>query len=127
MIGLSAVPLKSAELLDARGVGGAGCTGSPGLGGFCRRLDPSHKTSLHSTMKIGITCYPTYGGSGIVATELGRRRIHVEDFRFLSRRQGHRGTEKKKLRASVSDLFLFTPDSCPLPSPMTMHRARLFY
>src|SRR5882724_7174647 len=22
-------------------------------------------------MKIGITCYPTYGGSGIVATELG--------------------------------------------------------
>ncbi len=24
-------------------------------------------------MKIGITCYPTYGGSGIVATELGPR------------------------------------------------------
>src|ERR1700722_18087272 len=23
-------------------------------------------------MKIGITCYPTYGGSGIVETELGR-------------------------------------------------------
>ena len=23
-------------------------------------------------MKIGITCYPTYGGSGIVATELGK-------------------------------------------------------
>ena len=23
------------------------------------------------TMRIGITCYPTYGGSGIVATELG--------------------------------------------------------
>ena len=22
-------------------------------------------------MKIGITCYPTYGGSGAVATELG--------------------------------------------------------
>ena len=22
-------------------------------------------------MKIGITCYPTYGGSGTVATELG--------------------------------------------------------
>ena len=22
-------------------------------------------------MKIGIVCYPTYGGSGIVATELG--------------------------------------------------------
>src|SRR5512137_1358685 len=24
------------------------------------------------TMKIGITCYPTYGGSGVVATELGK-------------------------------------------------------
>src|SRR5215472_1036677 len=23
------------------------------------------------TMRIGITCYPTYGGSGVVATELG--------------------------------------------------------
>ncbi|HUF10470.1 MAG TPA: glycosyltransferase, partial [Rhodothermales bacterium] len=23
-------------------------------------------------MKIGITCYPTYGGSGVLATELGK-------------------------------------------------------
>ena len=23
-------------------------------------------------MKIGITCYPTYGGSGVVATEIGK-------------------------------------------------------
>jgi len=23
-------------------------------------------------MKVGITCYPTYGGSGVVATELGK-------------------------------------------------------
>ena len=23
-------------------------------------------------MRIGITCYPTYGGSGVVATELGK-------------------------------------------------------
>jgi L-malate glycosyltransferase len=27
-------------------------------------------------MKIGITCYPTYGGSGIVATELGMELAH---------------------------------------------------
>src|SRR5437762_5912443 len=27
-------------------------------------------------MRIGITCYPTYGGSGIVATELGRELAH---------------------------------------------------
>ncbi len=26
---------------------------------------------VQKTMKIGITCYPTYGGSGVVATELG--------------------------------------------------------
>src|SRR5260370_14776667 len=36
-------------------------------------------------MKIGITCYPTYGGSGAVATELGlelARRGH--DIHFIS-------------------------------------------
>jgi N-acetyl-alpha-D-glucosaminyl L-malate synthase BshA len=27
---------------------------------------------LAQTMRIGITCYPTYGGSGVVATELGQ-------------------------------------------------------
>jgi hypothetical protein len=26
---------------------------------------------LEPALKIGITCYPTYGGSGVVATELG--------------------------------------------------------
>ena len=25
-----------------------------------------------NNMKIGIVCYPTYGGSGVVATELGK-------------------------------------------------------
>jgi len=24
-------------------------------------------------MKIGMICYPTYGGSGVVATELGKK------------------------------------------------------
>ena len=24
-------------------------------------------------LKIGITCYPTYGGSGVLATELGKQ------------------------------------------------------
>lgn len=28
-------------------------------------------------MKIGITCYPTYGGSGVVATELGKKLAHL--------------------------------------------------
>lgn len=30
------------------------------------------KTSKDKQMKIGIVCYPTYGGSGVVATELGK-------------------------------------------------------
>ncbi|MBC7334463.1 MAG: N-acetyl-alpha-D-glucosaminyl L-malate synthase BshA, partial [Actinobacteria bacterium] len=36
-------------------------------------------------MNIGITCYPTYGGSGVVATELGielAKRGH--NFHFIS-------------------------------------------
>ena len=42
-----------------------------------------HRHSERSRMKIGITCYPTYGGSGAVATELGlelARRGHEVHF-----------------------------------------------
>jgi N-acetyl-alpha-D-glucosaminyl L-malate synthase BshA len=36
-------------------------------------------------MKIGITCYPTYGGSGVVATELGKELAAREhDVHFIS-------------------------------------------
>ena len=36
-------------------------------------------------MKIGITCYPTYGGSGVVATELGKRLAQAgEEIHFIS-------------------------------------------
>ncbi len=45
-------------------------------------------------MKIGITCYPTYGGSGVVATELGlelARRGH--EIHFISYSQPIRLTE----------------------------------
>ncbi|HTB96032.1 MAG TPA: hypothetical protein VK716_03420, partial [Terracidiphilus sp.] len=30
-----------------------------------------NETERNGAMRIGITCYPTYGGSGVVATELG--------------------------------------------------------
>src|SRR5690348_13963129 len=36
-----------------------------------RLRHPSSLQCYVGTMKVGITCYPTYGGSGIVATELG--------------------------------------------------------
>ncbi len=36
-------------------------------------------------MKIGITCYPTYGGSGVVATELGLElAARGHDIHFIS-------------------------------------------
>lgn len=36
-------------------------------------------------MKIGITCYPTYGGSGVVATELGKSLAeHGHEIHFIS-------------------------------------------
>jgi N-acetyl-alpha-D-glucosaminyl L-malate synthase BshA len=36
-------------------------------------------------MKIGITCYPTYGGSGVVATELGKRLAEMgHEIHFVS-------------------------------------------
>src|SRR3954453_10142806 len=40
---------------------------------------------MRDSLKIGITCYPTYGGSGVVATELGlelAQRGH--DIHFIS-------------------------------------------
>src|SRR6201997_3301986 len=49
---------------------------SPGPGQAAALMRANHRakmgipgSSIH--MKIGITCYPTYGGSGVVATELG--------------------------------------------------------
>lgn len=36
-------------------------------------------------MKIGITCYPTYGGSGVVATELGKKLAYLgHEVHFIS-------------------------------------------
>jgi N-acetyl-alpha-D-glucosaminyl L-malate synthase BshA len=36
-------------------------------------------------LKIGITCYPTYGGSGVVATELGKElATRGHDVHFIS-------------------------------------------
>ena len=36
-------------------------------------------------MRIGITCYPTYGGSGVVATEIGKElAIRGYEIHFIS-------------------------------------------
>ena len=42
-------------------------------------------------MKIGITCYPTYGGSGVVATELGKELAQLgHEVHFISYALPHR-------------------------------------
>src|SRR4051812_34200891 len=62
-------------------------------------------------MKIGITCYPTYGGSGVLASELGR---------FLAKR-GHEvhfitSTIPYRLQGEYQErIFFHTVDMEPYP------------
>ncbi|MEO6830298.1 MAG: N-acetyl-alpha-D-glucosaminyl L-malate synthase BshA [Acidobacteriaceae bacterium] len=77
-------------------------------------------------MKIGITCYPTYGGSGVVATELGlelARRGH--EIHFISYAQPFRlsGNETRihfhEVSVSNYPLFDFPPYTLALASRMS--------
>jgi N-acetyl-alpha-D-glucosaminyl L-malate synthase BshA len=44
-----------------------------------------HPENLTALMRIGITCYPTYGGSGVVATELGQElAMRGHDIHYIS-------------------------------------------
>src|SRR6202007_1068544 len=76
-------------------------------------------------MKIGITCYPTYGGSGVVATELGlelAQRGH--DVHFISYAQPTRLTEPQphihyhEVEVSRYPLFDYPPYDLALASRM---------
>ena len=76
-------------------------------------------------MRIGITCYPTYGGSGVVATELGielaalGHEVHFisysQPFR-LNRRDG--GISFHEVPVSSYPLFEFPPYDLALASRM---------
>src|SRR5512133_2512595 len=45
-------------------------------------LAPNRRNIL---MKIGIVCYPTYGGSGVIATELGKAlAVKGDQIQFIS-------------------------------------------
>jgi N-acetyl-alpha-D-glucosaminyl L-malate synthase BshA len=76
-------------------------------------------------MKIGITCYPVYGGSGVVATELGKalaQRGHQIHFIAYSMpfRLGH-VTENiffHEVNVNVYPLFEYPPYSLALTSKM---------
>ncbi|MBK6889948.1 MAG: N-acetyl-alpha-D-glucosaminyl L-malate synthase BshA [Sphingobacteriales bacterium] len=76
-------------------------------------------------MKIGIVCYPTYGGSGVVATELGKALAHKGHYvHFITYRQPPRlsalAFETRTFYHEVSfyeyPLFEYAPYSSALTS-----------
>ncbi|MCC6599907.1 MAG: N-acetyl-alpha-D-glucosaminyl L-malate synthase BshA [Crocinitomicaceae bacterium] len=76
-------------------------------------------------MKIGIVCYPTFGGSGVVATELGKALADKgHEIHFITYSQPVRlGSSRKNIRyheVNVSDypLFLYPPYELVLASKM---------
>ncbi|MGA8027983.1 MAG: N-acetyl-alpha-D-glucosaminyl L-malate synthase BshA [Bryobacteraceae bacterium] len=76
-------------------------------------------------MRIGITCYPTYGGSGIVATELGMELAHRNhEVHFISYANPIRldpGTPRvyyHEVEVSTYPLFQYPPYTLALASRM---------
>ena len=77
-------------------------------------------------MKIGITCYPTYGGSGVVATELGielaarGHQIHFitysQPFRLTGREEG---IQYHEVPVSNYPLFEYPPYDLALATRMS--------
>lgn len=80
---------------------------------------------MNNQLKIGIVCYPTYGGSGVVATELGKALAdNGHEIHFITYSQPVRlGSARKNIRyheVNVSDypLFLYPPYELVLSSKM---------
>jgi len=76
-------------------------------------------------VKIGITCYPTYGGSGIVATELGMElAVRGHDIHFISYANPIRldtaipGIHYHEVEVSTYPLFHYPPYCLALASRM---------
>ncbi|MFB3778198.1 MAG: N-acetyl-alpha-D-glucosaminyl L-malate synthase BshA [Bryobacteraceae bacterium] len=76
-------------------------------------------------MKVGITCYPTYGGSGIVATELGLElanrgyEVHFISYANPIRLDpGHPLIHYHEVEVSTYPLFQFPPYCLALASRM---------
>ena len=76
-------------------------------------------------MKIGIVCYPTYGGSGVVATELGMalagqgHQVHFITYREPVRLEGfHENVFYHEVSALDYPLFQYQPYESALASKM---------
>src|SRR6478672_12100936 len=93
--------------------------------GKCLVVSTRRKFSLEELMRIGITCYPTYGGSGVVATELGielasqGHQVHFisysQPFRLNGREEG---IFYHEVPVSSYPLFEFPPYDLALASRM---------
>ena len=77
-------------------------------------------------MRIGITCYPTYGGSGIVATELGLElALRGHEVHFISYANPIRldpdtpGIHYHEVEVSTYPLFVYPPYTLALASRMS--------
>ncbi len=84
-------------------------------------------------MRIGITCYPTYGGSGIVATELGLELANRgHEVHFISYANPIRldpdtpGIYYHEVEVSTYPLFLYPPYTLALASRMAEVAERHF-
>jgi L-malate glycosyltransferase len=80
---------------------------------------------MNAPLRIGIVCYPTFGGSGVVATELGKALADKgHEIHFITYSQPVRlGSARKNVRyheVNVSDypLFLYPPYELVLASKM---------
>jgi len=80
---------------------------------------------MNSSLKIGIVCYPTFGGSGVVATELGKAlAAKGHEIHFITYSQPVRlGSATRNIRyheVNVSDypLFIYPPYELVLASKM---------
>lgn len=76
-------------------------------------------------MKIGIVCYPTYGGSGVVATELGKgladrgHQVHFISYRQPARLDSfHENIFFKEVRFASYPLFDYPPYETALASKL---------
>lgn len=76
-------------------------------------------------MKIGIVCYPTYGGSGVVATELGKglaargHQVHFISYRQPARLDSfHENIFYKEVRFANYPLFDYPPYETALASKL---------
>ncbi len=80
---------------------------------------------MNTPLKIGIVCYPTFGGSGVVATELGKALAMLgHEIHFITYSQPVRlDTARRNIRyheVNVSDypLFIYPPYELVLASKM---------